>query len=193
MELLDVVDEENNLTGKKEDKDIIHQKGLWHREIAILIENEKGEYLIQKRSATKKQAPNKWCLTAGHVKAGEEYIKAAIREAEEEIGIDICENDLIELGMFKQPFQSEKTTNNNFTKYYYYATKNKIEDYTIQLEELSEIKYISFVELENIVKYKNEDFAFSRRLAMMKVLESLKNIDKMNYIKERRENLCVEK
>lgn len=132
-------------------------------------------------------------MTAGHVKAGEEYVKAAIREAEEEIGIDICENDLIELGMFKQPFQSEKTTNNNFTKYYYYATKNKIEDYTIQLEELSEIKYISFVELENIVKYKNEDFAFSRRLAMMKVLESLKNIDKMNYIKERRENLCVEK
>lgn len=174
MELLDVVDENNNLTGKLEDKDIIHKKGLWHREIAILIQNEKGEYLIQKRSANKKQAPNKWCLTAGHVDAGEEYIKAAIREAKEEIGINIAEEELITLGLFKQPFKNNITTNNNFTKYYYYKTDKKIEEYKIQLEELSQVKYISLKELERIIKEKDENYAFSRRDAMQEILKLLK-------------------
>lgn len=44
MELLDVLDEYGNLTGKKEDKDKIHEKGLWHREVAVLIRNEKGKF-----------------------------------------------------------------------------------------------------------------------------------------------------
>ncbi len=69
MELLDVLDEKGNKTGKVEDKDIIHEKGIWHKEVCVIIENEKNEYLIQKRAATKKQGPNKWGLTAGHVDA----------------------------------------------------------------------------------------------------------------------------
>ena len=54
MELLDVVDENNNLIGIKEDKNIIHKKGLLHREIAVIIQNENGEYLVQKRSSKNK-------------------------------------------------------------------------------------------------------------------------------------------
>lgn len=53
MELLDVLDEKGNETGKVEDKDIIHEKGLWHKEVDAWIVNEKGEILIQKRAATK--------------------------------------------------------------------------------------------------------------------------------------------
>ncbi len=60
MELLDVLDEEGNMTGKVEDKDVIHEKALWHKEVDAWIVNEQGEILIQKRAATKKQAPNKW-------------------------------------------------------------------------------------------------------------------------------------
>ena len=41
MELLDVVDENNNLTGKQEEREIVHRDGLWHREVAIWIMNEK--------------------------------------------------------------------------------------------------------------------------------------------------------
>lgn len=182
MELLDIVDDNNNLTGNQEDKDIIHEKGLWHREIAVFIQNEKGEYLIQKRSANKKQAPNKWCLTAGHVKSGEEYKKAAIREVKEEIGIDIKENELIDLGLYKQPFKNDKTTNNTFTKYYFYKTNKKIEDYKIQIEELSKVKYIAFDELERLIKQKDVSYAFSRREAMQDILKLLKNIDEL-YLK----------
>ncbi len=55
MEYLDVVDENNNLTGKTEERNIIHEKGIWHREVAVWIMNEQGEILLQKRASTKKQ------------------------------------------------------------------------------------------------------------------------------------------
>lgn len=174
MELLDVVDENNNLTGIQENKDIIHEKGLLHREIAVFIQNEKGEFLIQKRSANKKQAPNKWCLTTGHVELGEEYDEAAIREAKEELGIEIKEEDLIPLGIFKQSVKSGKAINNSFMKYYFYKTNKKIEDYTIQLEELSEIKHVSFNEIVRVINEKDENYVFAEKEIMQDILKLLK-------------------
>jgi isopentenyldiphosphate isomerase len=174
MELLDVVDENNNLTGIQKNKDIIHEKGLLHREIAVFIQNEKGEFLIQKRSANKKQAPNKWCLTTGHVELGEEYDKAAIREVKEELGIEIKEEDLIPLGIFKQSVKSGKAINNSFMKYYFYKTNKKIEDYIIQLEELSEIKYISFNEIVRVINEKDENYVFAKKEIMQDILKLLK-------------------
>lgn len=37
MEYLDVVDENNNLTGETAERNYIHEKGIWHREVAICI------------------------------------------------------------------------------------------------------------------------------------------------------------
>lgn len=177
MELLDVLDEEGNLTGQKEDKDIIHEKGLWHREVCVLIRNEKGEYLIQKRAATKKQSPNKWGMTAGHVDAGEDFDEAIVREIKEELGIEVSIEELQPLAIFKQPFENQTTTNNNYTKYYFYATNRKIEDYTICLEELSELKYITLEEMEQKVETKDESCSYARRDEMKKVVALLKNIN----------------
>lgn len=177
MELLDVLDEEGNLTGNKEDKDIIHEKGLWHREVCVLIRNRKGEYLIQKRAATKKQAPNKWGMTAGHVDAGEDFEEAMIREIREELGIEVALEELTPLATFKEAFENETTTNNNYTKYYFYETNRKIEDYTICLEELSELKYITIEEMEEAVEKKDENCSYARRDEMKEVIKLLKNIN----------------
>lgn len=177
MELLDVLDEEGNLTGKKEDKDIIHEKGLWHREVCVLIRYRKGEYLIQKRAATKKQAPNKWGMTAGHVDAGEDFEEAMIREIREELGIEVALEELTPLATFKEAFENETTTNNNYTKYYFYETNRKIEDYTICLEELSELKYITIEEMEKAVEKKDENCSYAQRDEMKEVIKLLKNIN----------------
>ncbi len=177
MELLDVLDEEGNLTGNKEDKDIIHEKGLWHREVCALIRNRKGEYLIQKRAATKKQAPNKWGMTAGHVDAGEDFEEAMIREIREELGIEVALEELTPLSTFKEAFENETTTNNNYTRYYFYETNRKIEDYTICLEELSELKYITIEEMEEAVEKKDENCSYARRDEMKEVIKLLKNIN----------------
>ena len=64
-ELVDIVDENNKLTGQIEDRWEAYNKGLWRRAVSCWIMNEKGEVLLQKRTVNKRRNPNKWAKT-GH-------------------------------------------------------------------------------------------------------------------------------
>ncbi|MCI8760802.1 MAG: NUDIX domain-containing protein [Clostridia bacterium] len=160
MEVLDVLDEEGKETGKIEDKDIIHEKGLWHKEAEAWLVNEKGEILIQKRAPTKKQRPNKWTITEGHVKSGENEEKAVLREIKEEIGID-CKKEDLEL-IIVAKHSSIHRDNNTFRYTYYCKTDKKIEEFTMQKEEVSELKYITLQELKQFVEKQDDVYTFSK-------------------------------
>ena len=84
MEYLDYFDSENNNKLGVEERSIVHDKGLWHREVSIWVVNQYNEVLLQKRSPLKKIAPNKWSACAGHIEAGENIELAAVRELFEE-------------------------------------------------------------------------------------------------------------
>ena len=178
MEYLEIVDEENNLTGKTEERDIVHAKGLWHREIAVWIMNEKGEILLQKRSPNKKQGANNWSTScAGHVDIGEEPIKAAIREIREELGIPVKEDDLKHLFTAKNKRVLTNSFNNIFCYLYFLKVNTPIEEFTLDTEEVSEIKYIPFEEFEQLVKDKPANAPFTAREYMPAIVEELrKNI-----------------
>lgn len=175
MELLDVVDENNQLTGITEDREVVHKKGLWHREVAVWIMNEKGEMLVQKRAANKAN-PGKWGLTAGHIDASEEPIHAAIREALEEVGIHLKDTNLELLFITKQSkIAKEKQQINKYFSYLYFVrTNRKIEDFKIQKEELSELNYIPIEELERIVEQKDTNYVFYNSLYMKDLILILK-------------------
>lgn len=86
-ELFDVVDEEDNVIGQAT-RAVVHARGLFHRAVHIFLFNQRGELLIQQRSAAKDEFPLCWTSSAsGHVDAGEEYLPAAQRELEEELGL----------------------------------------------------------------------------------------------------------
>ena len=176
MEYLDIVDENNQLTGKTEERNIIHEKGIWHREVAVWIMNEKGEILLQKRAANKRQEPNKWAICAGHIEAGESIEDSIIREMEEELGIKVNINQLEFLKIYKK--QNDIPNNNiknyNFQYMYFLKPNWNIEDYKIQLEELSEIKYVPFTEFEDIVKNKDKDVTFTKQSYMLEMIEMLR-------------------
>ena len=86
-ELLDVVDENDRVTGVKT-RGEIHAQGLMHRAVHILVFNACGELFIQKRSMSKDNDPGLWdSSAAGHVDSGEDYHGCAIRELGEELGL----------------------------------------------------------------------------------------------------------
>ena len=58
----------------------------------VLIENEKDEVLLQKRSDT-----GEWCVPGGALEPGETYVEAAIRELNEETGIFVSDLKLFGL------------------------------------------------------------------------------------------------
>lgn len=151
MELLDVVDENNELTGKVMQRDDVHDQEILHREVAVWIMNEKGEVLIQKRSATKKNQPNMWGITAGHLAVNEEPMIGMLREMKEEIGINVLKQELEFLSIEK----CNDVNNKCFLYMYFYQTDKKQDEYVVQKEEVSYVKYVTVEELKIISQTKD--------------------------------------
>lgn len=63
--------------------------------IYLIIKNENGDVLLQRRQGTKLW-PGYLALPAGHIDEGENAYEAAIREAREELGIEIQVEDIID-------------------------------------------------------------------------------------------------
>jgi len=90
-ELLSVVDENDLVIGQKS-RGEIHRLGLRHRSVHLLIFNQAGDLLLQKRSMLKDSCPGFWdSSAAGHVEAGESYDQCVMREATEELGIELSQ------------------------------------------------------------------------------------------------------
>ncbi len=72
-ELLDIVDEEDNVTGSASSEEI-HEKYLLHRAVHILIIDSKGRIFCRQRSPKKERYPGYWSTSAGsHIASGESY------------------------------------------------------------------------------------------------------------------------
>jgi len=89
MELLDILNENGNKTGRITERGKIIKKNEYTLVVNVWIKNNKGEFLITKRSPNKKMLPNMWEATCGAVVAGEDSLNAALREVKEEINIDL--------------------------------------------------------------------------------------------------------
>ncbi len=87
-EIFDVVDEDDEVL-RQETRSVVHAENLLHRAVHILVFNKKKEVLLQKRSTLKDNFPGVWdSSAAGHLNSGEGYDECAVRELEEELGID---------------------------------------------------------------------------------------------------------
>jgi len=85
-----VVDKDDNILGYKTRYECHHDKSLVHRTVGVLIFNDKGQLLLQKRSMTKDMEAGVWGISAaGHVEKGQSYEDAAHRELKEELGVDV--------------------------------------------------------------------------------------------------------
>lgn len=169
MEFLDYYDSENKTKLGTKERDLVHEENLWHREISVWILNDKNEVLVQKRSANKKQAPNKYGLCAGHIDPNETEKGTAVREVFEETGIRLEEKDLEFIDIYINNVEGNK-----HFKYIYIARTNmKIEDMVMQKEEVSELKYITISEIKKIVEEKNPNYTFSNKSYMEKVIKTL--------------------
>ena len=98
---------------------------------------------MQKRVARK---GGEWGVTGGHPKSGESCTQGIITEVLEELGVDISEDEFIEF--------ASGCDGKDCYKMYYLQKDIKLEDITIQEEELTEVKWFSIEELQNMVDRK---------------------------------------
>ncbi len=87
-EMLEIVDSNGNVTGRATRSEVHGNPSMIHRVVHVLVFDSRGRLLLQKRALTKDVAPGRWDTSVGgHVSPGEEIREAALREAEEELGI----------------------------------------------------------------------------------------------------------
>lgn len=87
-EIFPLVDEDGNIIGQAARSVCHNGSKLLHPVIHLHIFNSEGKLYMQKRSETKDVQPNRWdSSVAGHIDLGETPEQAALREAEEELGI----------------------------------------------------------------------------------------------------------
>lgn len=159
MELLKVLDKNGNETGQVLDRELIHSRGLWHREVAVWIFNSKGDVFLERRSKNKKMCPNTLALCAGHVEFKDDSLTTAKKELFEEVGLNLDKKDIKYLiTEKKERIFGENLINRMFNDVYYVIVDKDISEFKIQEEELSEIMWINFLELKNMISNNEDEF-----------------------------------
>lgn len=132
----------------------------FYRISSLWITNSKNEILIAKRALTKKSNPGKWGpAVAGTNAVGETYESNIIKEAEEEIGINL--NDFNLKKSFKQKRISKQFTNRYFNQWFCVKIDKKINEFKIDKKEVIEIKWIKKEELLNYFNKNPNNFVGS--------------------------------
>ena len=148
MEVFDVLNEWGEFTGKTATREECHKEGLWHRAVYAFIIDTMGNVLLQKRSANKKLWPNLWDITVGgHVDSGEFGRQALIREAKEELGLEISDDDIKYLLGSTSINEQGNIVNKHFNECYVITKNIDISEIVLQKEEVAEVKYFSKDEL----------------------------------------------
>lgn len=146
MEYWEVLDGEGKPTGeimKKYDKEVF-DRGFYHLGSDVWIINSNNKILIQKRSPLKKLEPNVWAMTGGSVIVGENSLKTIVREAKEELDIDIDINKLKLITKFR--------TGNVWIDTYVLKCDYDISKMRFCKEEVQDAKWATWEEIDELVK-----------------------------------------
>ena len=144
MELLDVYDNNGNVTGRtiiRGDKTAVLNENEHIAVAVIFIENDNGEFLIQKTSEEK---GGEYSSTGGHVDSGETPLTTIKREVKEELGYNIDNEKIEEYGfmLYDMPI-----------RYLYYLKKNiPLSELTIQKEEVAFVEYMSVSKIKELIE-----------------------------------------
>ena len=86
-EIFAVYDAMNQVVGTAP-RGAVHAKGLYHRAVHVVVFNDRGALLVQRRSPHKDVCPGLWDVSVGeHLQPGETYEQGAKRGLNEELGI----------------------------------------------------------------------------------------------------------
>ena len=97
------IDADNNIIGETTITEA--RKNGWPRRVTrIFISNEKGEFLLQKRSTEARIHPGVWDCSGGHVDLGESYTQAGVREVFEELHTEVSVTEVTEPVFFENTF-----------------------------------------------------------------------------------------
>ena len=139
IEYRDLYDANKNNIYERVKKGNIIPKNKYYITVVIIIENDNKELLLQ---VNKKF--NKWSITGGHPKSGEDSITGAQKELQEELNINVSKSEL-------KLFKTIKTED-DFVDLYYLKKNINLKDIKMQYEEVSDINWFTKKNIDKMIK-----------------------------------------
>jgi len=131
-EIWDLLDADGNKTGEYVERGRNPPDGCYFLVVHVWKYNSRGEWLIDKRSARGMDIDGKWETTGGAAIAGDDSKTAALREAREELGIDLDPENGI---LFRRLTHKWKEGHGCFTDVWVFKTDLPVEAVHLQKEE----------------------------------------------------------
>ena len=149
-ERFDIVDGNGNPTGETIDRVSAHRWGVSHRTSHVwLVRADRGrtEILLQKRSRDKDSFPGCYDISsAGHLPAGSDYVSSALRELQEELGVEACAEDLHYLGTrhihTESVFHGRPFINDQFSAVYFLRCDLDEDAFRPQASEVESVRWM---------------------------------------------------
>lgn len=144
MEYLALYDDNGNRLKEKIERTrkLELQDGKLFKVVIVFIQNNNGEFLIQKVS---KQKGNCYATTGGHVQYGSSSLETVQQEIKEELGIDIKEG--------YQLYEVDKCSK-AFADCYYLKTELDIEKLKLQKEEVDSVEWMTSDKIDHLILLK---------------------------------------
>jgi isopentenyl-diphosphate delta-isomerase len=134
-----IVDENDQVIGHK-DRDALFQEDIYRVSVLWVI-NSQGDVLLAQRALTKSHDPGKWGpAVAGTLEEGEDYLTNIYKEAKEELGL----KDFTAQILSKERVAGEY---NYFVQRYLAIVDKPEKDFTVNQDEVAEIKWFKKEEL----------------------------------------------
>lgn len=156
MEKLILVNEKDEPIGSEEKVKCHLKDGILHRAFTVLLFNNKGEVLIQKRSKSKMLWPFYWETScSSHPRENETYQESGQRRLKEELGIDTALK-IVDKFIYHS-FYKDVGAEHEFC-----ATlvgKHNEERINFNTNEITDIKWIKIDELEKDINENSKDYA----------------------------------
>ena len=150
-ELVDILDEGGESTGKVAWKSVAHREGLWHRCFHCWIVNPDGPFLLfQRRASVKDIWPGYLDVTAaGHLAAGEKPLDGR-REIEEELGLRVDPESLIPLGTRRIEQEITNGHDHEFHEVFVLLDSTPLSELRLQPEEVDAVLRIHLESVERL-------------------------------------------
>lgn len=142
-EILDLYDKNRELTGQTHVRGVPIEEGTFYLAADIWTVTPDGHILIDKRHPDKPFG-GMWECTGGAVTAGEDSITGAVRELKEELGIEASKDELRLIDSCR--------CSNKFVDTFLLRRNIDLQALSLQAEEVTETKLVTFDELEMIIE-----------------------------------------
>jgi isopentenyldiphosphate isomerase len=129
---------------------LVHGHGVWHRVSHVWIRNNKGQLLCQQRSIKKELNPGYWePFFGGHIRPGESYEEAALRELREELGITIASENLKRWRIYQ--FHDNTGYNNEFIGIFIVTWNGDMQDVRFDDGEVEQVVWKTIPEIKSSI------------------------------------------